>query len=211
MLEAARRNRVWSFALASSAAVYGDGKVPNREDQIPIPLSPYAASKLAGEHYCKVYSQIYGLETSCLRYFNVFGPRQSPESEYAAVIPKFIGKALRGETLEVYGDGEQSRDFVYVYNVVLANVAAAFRGRRAETNVDVFNIGSGKSISVNGLIDKLETLTGNKLAVKHLEPRAGEIKHSRASVSKAKRRLDYYVAIDFDEGLSRTIDYLKEG
>jgi nucleoside-diphosphate-sugar epimerase len=213
MLEAAKRNKVWSFVFASSAAVYGDGKVPNQESQLPRPLSPYAASKLAGEHYCHVYAEVYKLNTVCLRYFNVFGPRQSPESGYAAVIPRFIGKALRGEPLEVYGDGEQSRDFVYVDNVVTANIRAAFFAELDKVKGEVFNVANGYSVSINELIRAIGYMCrklglGNAPEVYYLEPRPGEIRHSSADILKAERSLDYHPDARFYDGLLKVFDYL---
>jgi UDP-glucose 4-epimerase len=207
VLEAARRARVPRVVYASSSSVYGDSpELPKREDQPPAPISPYAVSKAAGEQYARVWSRLYGIATVGLRYFNVFGPRQDPKSEYAAVIPRFILWGLRGEPLEVHGDGRQSRDFTYVDNVVDANLLAA---RATDVGGEVFNVGCGDRISLLAIIEKLERILGKKLTRNHKPSRAGDVPHTLADVSKGKRLLGYEPGVDFDAGFRRTIEYFK--
>ncbi len=208
VLEAARRCRVRRVVYASSSSVYGDRpELPKREDQTPAPISPYAVSKSAGEQYAAVWTRLYGLATVGLRYFNVYGPRQDPKSQYAAVIPRFILWALRGRPLEVHGDGRQSRDFTYIDNVVDANVLAA---RAPEAAGEVFNVGCGMRVSLLDIIERLEALLGRPLERRHTPPRAGDVPHTLADVEKAKRLMSYAAAVDFDEGLRRTLDYFKD-
>ncbi len=207
VLEAARRARVARVVYASSSSVYGDRPdLPKREDQPPAPISPYAVSKAAGEQYAAVWTRLFGVETVGLRYFNVFGPRQDPKSEYAAVIPRFILWGLRGKPLEVHGDGAQSRDFTYIDNVVEANLLAA---RAASVGGEVFNVGCGERVSLLEIIAKLETILGRRLAREHRPLRQGDVPHTLADVSKAKRLLGYSPLVPFDEGLQRTVDYFK--
>ena len=207
VLEAARRCRVPRVVYASSSSVYGDRPdLPKREDQPVSPLSPYAASKAAGEQYAAIWTRLYGVETIGLRYFNVFGPRQDPKSEYAAVIPRFILWALRGRPLEVHGDGTQSRDFTYIDNVVEANVLAA---RAPGAGGEAFNVGCGSRVSLLEIIARLETLVGRPLERRHTPGRAGDVPHTLADVSKAKRLLGYAPLVDFDEGFRRTVEYFK--
>src|SRR3989441_1878403 len=203
VLEAARRCRVPRVVYASSSSVYGaQPDLPKREDQPPAPVSPYAASKAAGEQYAAVWTRLYGVETVGLRYFNVFGPRQDPKSEYAAVIPRFILWGLRGRPLEIHGDGHQSRDFTYVDNVVEANLLAA----RARAGAgEAFNVGCGSRVSLLDIVERLETILGRKLDRKHTPPRSGDVPHTLADISKAKRLLGYEPLVDFDEGFRRTI------
>ena len=207
VLEAARRARVARVVYASSSSVYGDRQdLPKREDQPPAPISPYAVSKAAGEQYAAVWTRLFGVETVGLRYFNVFGPRQDPKSEYAAVIPRFILWGLRGKPLEVHGDGAQSRDFTYIDNVVEANLLAA---RAASVGGEVFNVGCGERVSLLEIIAKLETILGRRLTREHRPLRQGDVQHTLADVSKAKRLLGYSPLVPFDEGLQRTVDYFK--
>lgn len=202
MLIAARDNGVRKIVFASSCAVYGDAAVPPvAETTILAPKSPYAVTKLTGEYYCNVFREIYNIPTVPLRYFNVYGPRQDPGSEYAAVIPKFITKALAGESLVIYGDGLQTRDFVFVKDVVRANIMAAESG---ETGV--FNIGSGEAVTVNELATVIINLTGKSLELVHTEPREGDIKHSQASIEKAIR-IGYKPEYGLEEGLKETIEW----
>ena len=195
------------MVYASSSSVYGDRPdLPKREDQPPAPISPYAVSKAAGEQYATVWSRLYGVETVGLRYFNVFGPRQDPKSEYAAVIPRFILWGLRGEPLEVHGDGTQSRDFTYIDNVVEANLLAA----RAEgVGGEVFNVGCGARVSLLDIIARLEALLGRGLERRHTPARPGDVPHTLADVDKAKRLLGYAPVVGFDEGLRRAVDYFR--
>jgi nucleoside-diphosphate-sugar epimerase len=207
VLEAARRRGVPRVVYASSSSVYGDRPdLPKREDQPPAPVSPYAVSKAAGEQYAAVWARLYGVQTVGLRYFNVFGPRQDPQSEYAAVIPRFILWGLRGEPLEVHGDGTQTRDFTYVDNAVEANLLAA----RAEgVSGEVFNVGCGERTSLLAVIARLESVLGRSLARRHTPLRAGDVPHTLADIDKAKRRLGYTPVVGFDEGFRRTVEYFQ--
>ena len=207
VLEAARRARVRRVVYASSSSVYGDNPdLPKREDQRPSPISPYAVSKAAGEQYAAVWTRLYGVETVGLRYFNVFGPRQDPASEYAAVIPRFILWALRGTPLEVHGDGTQSRDFTYIDNVVEANRLAAQAPHAAG---EVFNVGCGGRVSLLDIVARLERLLGRRVERRHSPSRPGDVPHTLADVDKAKRLMGYTAVVDFDEGLRRTVDYFR--
>jgi nucleoside-diphosphate-sugar epimerase len=203
LLESCRKTGIRRFVYAASSSAYGDTEVlPKSEEMPPNPLSPYALQKLAGEHYCKLYYNLYGLETVCLRYFNVFGPGQDPHSEYSAVIPKFISKLLTRDSITVYGDGEQSRDFTYVENVVEVNLlalqAAAAPGR-------VCNIGCGERISLNRLIQLLEEIIGVKANVTYAASKPGDVRHSLADIGLARRLLGYEPKIMVEEGLRRTV------
>ena len=207
VLEAARRCRVPRVVYASSSSVYGDRPdLPKREDQPVAPLSPYAASKAAGEQYAAIWTRLYGVETVGLRYFNVFGPRQDPKSEYAAVIPRFILWAIRARPLEVHGDGSQSRDFTYIDNVVEANLLAA---KAPGVGGEAFNVGCGSRVSLLEIITRLEVLVGRRLERHHTPARAGDVPHTLADVSKAKRLLGYAPLVDFDEGFRRTVEYFR--
>ena len=207
VLDAARRLGVRRVVYASSSSVYGDApELPKREDQPPAPISPYAVSKAADEAYARVWSRLYGVETVGLRYFNVFGPRQDPASEYAAVIPRFILWALRGQPLEVHGDGRQSRDFTYIDNVVDANILA---GEAADASGEAFNVGCGERTSLLEVIAMLESLIGRPVERRHTSSRGGDVPHTLADVSKAKRLLGYSPLITFAEGFRRTVDYFK--
>jgi UDP-glucose 4-epimerase len=209
VLEAARRAGVRRVVYASSSSVYGDRpELPKREDQRPAPISPYAVSKAAGEQYAAVWSRLFGVETVGLRYFNVFGPRQDPASEYAAVIPRFVLWALSGQPLEVHGDGTQSRDFTYIDNVVEANLLAA---QAPGVGGEVFNVGCGERISLLAIVETLERDLGRPLARRHTPGRAGDVPHTLADVGKAKRLLGYTPAVGFDEGFRRTIAYFRKG
>jgi len=210
VLQAARDAGVRRVVFASSCAVYGnDPRLPKREDMAVAPLSPYAASKLAGEAYCRAFTEVYGLATVALRYFNVFGPRQDPASPYSAVIPRFIAAALAGEPLTIYGDGTQSRDFVYVSNVVAANLLAC---TAADAVGQVINIAGGRRYSLLDLVARLRTLLGSgQIRVQHLPPRPGDVLHSSASLSQARRRLGYRPQVTFARGLRETVNALRSG
>lgn len=210
MLEAARVNRVGvkRFVYSSSSSVYGEQEAPiKNERMVPCPTSPYGVSKLAGERYCCAYWHTYGLQTISLRYFNVFGPRQNPEGDYAAVVPRFLTAALRGEPMLVYGDGKQTRDFTYVSDVVEANMVAAFTGNGACYG-KAYNVGGGHSISVNELADVVADLTGQALdtdlLVEHRPLRAGDVLHSNAGTGLAAVELGFRASVDTFEGLKRT-------
>lgn len=207
VLIAAQRAKVRRVVYASSSSVYGNRpELPKREDQAPVPVSPYAVSKLAGEHYSVVWTRLYGVETVGLRYFNVFGPRQDPASQYAAVIPRFIQAALAGEPLEVHGDGTQSRDFTYIDNVVEANLLAA---AAPEAAGEVFNIGCGNRVSLLQIVRQLETILGRSLERRHAARRAGDVDHTQADISKAKRLLGYVPPVEFEAGLRRTLEFFR--
>lgn len=205
ILVAARDLGVKRVAYASSSSVYGDTPImPKREDMTPLPLSPYAISKLTGEYYCRVFYQLYGLETVALRYFNVFGPRQDPASQYAAAIPKFITSLIKDEPPTIYGDGEQTRDFTYVGDVVEANIRAiSAPGAEGE----IFNIARGKVISVNLLIEKLKEILNSTIKPNHTDPRPGDIKHSLADISRAENILGYRPDTPLEAGLAGTVDF----
>jgi len=202
---AARDAGVKRVVYASSSSVYGKGAMlPKSEHDTPGPISPYGVSKLTGEYYAKVFTDLYGLETIGLRYFNVYGPRQDPKSQYAAVIPLFIQWAFRGEPLEVHGDGLQSRDFTYIDNVVQANLQAAHSKLGAG---GVFNVGEGKTHTLLELVDLLEEIIGKKLKLLHTPERAGDIRYTRAEISESQRCLGYRPQISFEEGLAKTVEY----
>lgn len=208
LLWAAVRAKVKRLTFASSSSVYGDeAGLPKREGTEGKPLSPYAVSKFAGEKYLQVFNQTFGLETVSLRYFNVFGPRQDPASQYAAAVPLFITRILRGEAPTVFGDGEQSRDFTYVANVVEANLLAC---TAAGAPGGVFNIACADRITVNRLIEKINRILGASVAPVHVDPRPGDIRHSFADISAAGRALGYRPMVEFEEGLRRTIAWYKE-
>jgi nucleoside-diphosphate-sugar epimerase len=205
ILMAAREAEVKRVVLAGSCAVYGDNDdLPLVESAVPRPLSPYAASKLAGEVYCRTFASAYGLPTAALRYFNVFGPRQDPNSEYSAVIPKFITAMLRGGTPVIYGDGLQSRDFVFVANVVQANLLACERDEAVGQSI---NVASGSAITLLDLARDLAELTGTDAQPRFAPPRPGDIKHSSASIQLAGQSLGYEPAVGRREGLRRTVEW----
>ncbi len=207
VLLAAREAGVRRVVYASSSSVYGHQEtLPLEEGLRPAPLSPYAVSKLAGEHYCRVFASLYGLETVSLRYFNVFGPRQDPASRYAAVIPRFITAALAGEPLEVHGDGKQTRDFTYVSNVVEANLRAA---EAPGVGGAVFNVAGGERHAVLDLVRALEELLGRELPVIHTPPRPGDVRDTQAEISRARAALGFTPTVSFREGLRRTLAALQ--
>ncbi len=207
LLFAAKKNKVKRFIYASSSSAYGDSSsLPKKEDMKPHPLSPYAVSKLTGEYYCGVFYSVYGLETLCLRYFNVFGPRQDPNSQYAAVIPKFITCFLRNTSPQIYGDGTQSRDFTYIDNVVYANMLAA---KAKSTSGQVLNIACGRRTSLNDLVELLKNLLSSKVSPDYAEPRSGDIKHSLADISEARHMLGYSPKTSFEQGIKKTIEWHK--
>lgn len=206
VLEAARGAGVERLVLASSSAVYGSpSTLPVAEDADPDPQAPYAVSKLAGEHYCKLYDSLYDLETVCLRYFNVYGPRQRGDSPYAGVIPIFIERLLDGSQLRIYGDGEQTRDFVYVKDVVEANVRAA---TRPGVNGGVYNVGTGARVSINTVADKLEELV-EETGRQYDDPRTGDIRHSCADTDRFENALGFVPATDLETGLAETVEWYR--
>jgi len=211
LLFEAKKAGIKRVVYASSSSVYGDSKLlPQKENQKTSPISPYAASKLAAEDYSRVFSKTYGLETISLRYFNVFGPRQSTESKYAAVIPKFIECVFKKEPMEVHGDGLQSRDFSFISKVVSANILAALAPPNVAKEGEVFNIACGESHSLLDIIKILEKITAKKLSRIHTKPRAGDVRKTWADISKAKKLLKYKALVDFEEGLSRTFKWFRK-
>jgi UDP-glucose 4-epimerase len=207
LLVAAHEAKVRRLVYASSSSVYGDSPVlPKVEDQTPAPISPYAVAKLAAELYCRMYTRLYALETVSLRYFNVFGPKQSPESKYAAVVPLFMRAALNDEPLVVHGDGEQSRDFTYIDNVVQANLLAC---TTPGVGGEVFNIACNSRHSVLEIALTVQKLLGRKLSIEHTAARAGDVRHTQASIDKAARLLNYHPTVGFEDGMRRTFEYLR--
>ncbi|MCB9450136.1 MAG: SDR family oxidoreductase [Anaerolineaceae bacterium] len=207
VLIAARDAGVKRVVYAASSSAYGNAvEEIKTEDLSPRPLSPYAVSKLAGEFYCQSFYQVYGLETVCLRYFNVFGPRQDPLSQYAAVIPLFITAMLDGQAPTIYGDGQQSRDFTYIDNVVHGNLLAV---RAPDAAGEMLNLATGGRITLLDLMDKLNAQLGTDLQPIHAAPRPGDVKHSRAGIDKAQRLLGFAPIVDFDDGLARTIAWYQ--
>jgi nucleoside-diphosphate-sugar epimerase len=206
LLLAARENKVRRLVYAASSSAYGDQPtLPKIETMLPEPLSPYAVAKLVGEHYCQVFTRVYGLETISLRYFNVFGPRQDPSSQYSGVISRFISALLSNKTPVIYGDGEQSRDFTYIDNVVQANLKAA-EGTKGIGQV--INIANGERISLNQLLDELKDLTGHRdVTVDYQDARPGDVKHSLADITRARDLLGFEPRVDLREGLARTIEW----
>jgi UDP-glucose 4-epimerase len=206
VLVAARDNGVEKVVFASSSSVYGDTIVlPKKEEMKPLPLSPYAVSKLVGEYYCQVFNEIYGLSTISLRYFNVYGPYQDPSSEYAAVIPLFISRIFHDEGPIIFGDGSQTRDFTFIGDVVNANIFAM----KSKAN-GVFNIAGGKRISINELALLIMKLIGRKLDIIYKDSRPGDIMHSLADISKAQEKISYEVSFDLTKGLQETLKWFQK-
>ncbi len=207
VLDQARRANVRRVVYAASSAAYGDEPfTAKRENDLPAPLSPYAVAKLTGEYYCQAFTRTYGLETVGLRYFNVFGPRQDPDSPYSAVIPIFITKLLAGVSPTVFGDGEQTRDFTFVGNVVHGNLLAADAERVAGK---VINLADGRATSLRQLIQILNALLGTDVQATCEPPRLGDIKHSLADISQARSLLQYEPQFDLESGLRQSIDYYR--
>jgi UDP-glucose 4-epimerase len=202
VLIAARDNNVKEVIYASSSSVYGDTPtLPKNEQMIPRPESPYAVTKLAGEYYCRVFQEIYGFKTACLRYFNVYGPRQDPGSEYAAVIPRFIQQVISNEAPVIFGDGEQTRDFTFIKDVVEANILAAETGASG-----IYNIGRGERITVNELAERIITVAGKDMEAIRREARAGDVKHSLADITAAES-FGYQPGYSIEAGLKETFDW----
>lgn len=207
VLVSAREARVRRCVFAASAAVYGDHPaMPRVETQEPRPLSPYALTKLTGEYYCRIFTQLFGLEAVALRFFNIFGPRQNPDSPYTGVLSKFIVAYLRGETPVIFGDGEQSRDFTYVENVVRAVLLAAELPGAAGR---VINVGTGRSATLNQTIQALNRIFGHAVEPRYANPREGDVRESLADVTLAQKLLGYTPSVWFEEGLERTVDWYR--
>lgn len=206
VLVAAHYNNVKKVVYASSSSVYGDTPtLPKKEEMIPCPLSPYAVSKLTGEYYCNVFTGVYDLKTVALRYFNVFGPRQDPNGEYAAVIPKFIMNILGDRPIIIFGDGKQTRDFSFIDDVVQANILAS-----ESTTCGVFNIAGGKRITINALADSIMKIIGKKIDVEYMDSRPGDIKHSLADTSKAKDSFNFKPGFSIEKGLEETVKWFQK-
>ena len=208
VLDAARDAGVKRLVFASSSSVYGaNEEVPKLEEMLPMPISPYAVSKLTGEKYCQVFSQIYDIETVALRYFNVFGPRQDPESGYAAFIPRFIVGIAEGRPLQIFGDGNQSRDFTYVSNVVDANLRAA---EVEGVSGEVFNIACGSRFTLNEVVGIIREKLGTEGNVTRGPPAPGDVSHSLADISQARKKLGYEPLVPVEEGLRRTVSWFQK-
>jgi len=207
LLNASRDARVARFVYASSSSIYGrNAELPKRETMMPLPISPYAVSKLAGENYCRAFTELYGFETVILRYFNIFGPLQNPNSQYSAVVPLFIRALLMGRSPTIFGDGSQTRDFTYVENAVQANLAACVApglGGR------VFNIASGNRVSVLDMLRELESIVGEPVTPLFNAGRIGDVPHSYADIGAAQAAFGYQVTVDFREGLQRTVTAMQ--
>ncbi|RCS50493.1 NAD-dependent epimerase/dehydratase family protein [Bremerella cremea] len=208
VLNEARKANVKRVVYAASSSAYGDQPfLAKRETDLPAPLSPYAVAKLAGEYYCQAFYHTYGLETVGLRYFNVFGPRQDPDSPYSAVIPIFLTLLLQGKQPVVYGDGNQSRDFTYVKNIVNANLAAA---TAEDVAGRIINVANGKSTSLLTLLKLLNEQLGTDIQPKHDPPRAGDVRDSMADNTLATQLLQYEIEVDFEEGLKQSVEYYRQ-
>ncbi len=208
LLLAARDAKVKRFVYASSSSAYGDTPtLPKVETMLPSPLSPYAAAKLAGEYYCSVFYNVFGLQTISLRYFNVFGPHQDPTSQYAAAIPAFVTSILKDKPPTIYGDGEQSRDFTYVDNVVEANLLAA-RARKAAG--EVINIACGQAVTVNEIIEMINEILGKNIKPTYTAPRPGDVKHSLADITLAKKLIGFKPKVSFKQGLRMAINWYRD-
>ena len=207
LLLAARDAGIKRFVYAASSSAYGDAPDSPKVETMPVsPLSPYAVAKLTGEYYCSVFYKIFGLETISLRYFNVFGPYQDPASQYAAAIPAFVMAILKDQPPTIYGDGEQSRDFTYIDNVVEANLLAA---RTRHTQGEVINIACGQAVTVNEIIDKINELLGKKVKPIYTDSRPGDVKHSLADITLAQKTIGFKPTVLFNDGLKKAIDWYR--
>jgi nucleoside-diphosphate-sugar epimerase len=210
VLLAARDAGIDRFVYASSSSVYGDSTaLPKREDMMPHPLSPYAVNKLTGEYYARVFYSLYGVPTVCLRYFNVFGPGQRPDSPYAAVVPIFISAMMDGKAATIHGDGEQSRDFCHVDNAVAANMLACSAPAQQVAG-GVFNIACGERYTINELVNTLNSILGRKIKPIHTRPREGDVRDSMADITLARNELGYEPSVRFAEGLRHTVKWFQE-
>jgi nucleoside-diphosphate-sugar epimerase len=210
VLVAARDAKVKRVVYAASSSAYGDTPtLPKHEGMKPDPISPYAVAKLASEHYMVSFFRCYGLETVCLRYFNIFGPRQDPSSPYSGVLAKFITQMLKGEQPTIFGDGEQSRDFTYIDNAVNANLLAC-KADASKAAGEVFNVATGRRVTLNETFKALQPLTSYSGQLKYGPARGGDVKHSLADVSKAEAGLGYRPTVDFEEGLRRTVEWYRK-
>jgi nucleoside-diphosphate-sugar epimerase len=209
ILFAAREEKAKRVIYASSSSIYGDTPtLPKHEEMISHPLSPYALQKHVGEQYCRLFYELYGLETVSLRYFNIFGPRQDPNSVYSAVIPKFIDAFLQGSPPVIFGDGKQSRDFTYIENVVQANLLAM---SARHLHGEAINIACGERTSLNQLVNALRKILGSKVSPIYEEPRKGDVRHSLADIRKGKEILNYEPKVGLELGLRKTVEFFKKG
>jgi UDP-glucose 4-epimerase len=208
LLMAARDAGIKRFVYAASSSAYGDSPVMPKVESMPDnPLSPYAVAKLTGEHYSSVFYKVFGLETISLRYFNVFGPYQDPSSQYAAAIPAFVTSILKDTPPTIYGDGEQSRDFTYIDNVVQANLLAA---RVPQTQGQTINVACGNAVTLNQIIDMINKAVGKNIKPEYTEPRPGDVKHSLADITLAKDTIDFEPVVNFEDGLVKAIDWYRD-
>ncbi len=207
LLQAAAKNKIKRFVVASSSSVYGNvDKFPEKEDAYPFLISPYALSKLAGEYYCRIFSEFYNVETVCLRYFNVFGPKQALDDEYAVVVPKFIHCILNDQPPPIFGTGKQSRDFTFIDNVVSANIKAA---TTPGIKHEVLNIANGKDTTVLDIVNNLNKIIGKKIKPQLLPVRTGDVFKTLADISKAKAKIGYEPKVNFEDGLKKTVEYFR--
>jgi nucleoside-diphosphate-sugar epimerase len=207
MLQAASKNKVKRLVLASSSSIYGDtDRFPEREDHLPLLISPYALSKLTGEYYCRIFSEFFNVETVCLRYFNVFGPKQALDDEYAVVIPKFIHCIMHDQPPPIFGNGKQSRDFTFIENVVSANILAA---TTPGIKHEVFNVANGKDNTVLEMVHVLNKIMGKDIKPEFLPLRKGDVFRTSADIMKIKAKLGFKPLVNFEEGLKRTVKYFQ--
>ena len=208
VLQASSKHEIKRFVFASSSSIYGNtDQFPEKEEHLPLLISPYALSKLTGEYYCRIYSEFFGVETVCLRYFNVFGPKQALDDEYAVVIPKFIHCILNNEPPPIFGNGEQSRDFTYIQNVISANILAA---TTAGIKHEVFNVANGQENTVLNLVASLNRIMGKNIQPKLLPIRSGDVFRTSADISKISQKINYKPLVNFEEGLKLTVAYFKQ-
>lgn len=210
LLMGARTAGVKRVVYAASSAAYGDTPtLPKREDMLPNPISPYAVQKLTGELYMSSFTRVYGVQTVSLRYFNIFGPRQDPSSQYSGVLAKFISQMLAGNTCTIFGDGEQSRDFTYIENAVNANLLAC-AAPAEKVSGRMFNVATGTRFSLNETFRALASIIGYKSEPQYAQPRAGDVKHSLAEISRAREAMGYQPTVNFEDGLRRTVEWYKQ-
>ncbi len=207
MLQASSKHKIKRFVFASSSSIYGDTQnFPEKEEHLPLLISPYALSKLTGEYYCRIFAEFFGVETVCLRYFNVFGPKQALDDEYAVVVPKFIHCILNDQQPPIFGNGKQSRDFTYIKNVISANILSA---TTPGIKHEVFNVATGRDNSVLELVSALNLIIGKNIQPKFLPVRAGDVFRTSADISKISRKINFKPLVSFEEGLKLTIDHFK--
>ena len=208
MLQAASKHKIKRFVFASSSSVYGDTtNFPEKEEHLPLLISPYALSKLTGEYYCRIFSEFFGVETVALRYFNVFGPKQALDDEYAVVVPKFIHCILNDQPPPIFGTGKQSRDFTYIENVISANILSA---TTPGIKHEVFNVANGKDNTVLELVAALNRIIGKSIQPKFLPVRAGDVFRTSSDITKIQQKINYKPLISFEDGLKLTVEYFKK-